>query len=186
MTGDRCDLGCGSAALGSFAPKDQRTIRSYHQGMDIGRLLKWAVIIAVVVIVWKVVLPKLNGQKTDAGTSSSSPSAPGNDCLKRAEAASEVWGRSLGRFANPPYDISAWSSFRGQVDEKIEAAMSDCNCSGESCQKATAAMRDLRSLVSEMDSAIRGGSAPPDDAVQRQEQIDNQINEAADLVRDGK
>lgn len=154
--------------------------------MDFGRLLKWIAIIAVIVIVWKVVLPKLNEKSSNGTTSKSSSSAPDNNCVKRAEAASEKWGSGLGRFANPPYDMSAWSGFRGEVDAKIDAATADCNCAEESCQKATSAMRDLRGLVSEMDSAIRNGSSMPDDAVQRQERIDNQINEAADLVRAGK
>ncbi len=157
----------------------------YHPRMDFGRLLKWIAIIAVIVIVWKVVLPKLNGKSSDGATSKSS-SAPDNNCVKRAEAASEKWGSGLGRFANPPYDTSAWSSFRGEVDSRIDAATADCSCSAESCQKATSAMRDLHGLVSEMDGAIRNGTSMPDDAVQRQERIDNQINEAADLVRAGK
>jgi hypothetical protein len=154
--------------------------------MDLGRLVKWIAVIAVIVIVWKVVLPKLNGEHSDRTSSKSSRSAPDNNCVRRAEAASEKWGSGLGRFANPPYDMSAWSTFRGEVDAKIDGATADCSCSEESCQKATGAMRDLRGLVSEMDAAIRNGSSVPDDAVQRQERIDNQINEAADLVRAGK
>ena len=47
-------------------------------------------------------------------------------------------------------------------------------------------MRDLRSLLSDLDSAIRNGSAPPSDLVQRQEAIDKQIDEAAELTRAGK
>ena len=47
-------------------------------------------------------------------------------------------------------------------------------------------MRDLRSLSSDLDSAIRGGTPPPSDLVQRQEAIDKQIDEAADLTRAGK
>jgi hypothetical protein len=155
--------------------------------MDVSRLIKFVVVIAVVVIVWKVVLPKLNEPPSDASSSSkSSRSAPDNNCVKRAEGASETWGRGLRQFANPPYDTSAWSGFRSEVDGKIDSALSDCSCSDESCQKATAAMRDLRGMIAEMDSAIRNGSPPPDDAVQRQERIDNQINEAGDLARAGK
>jgi hypothetical protein len=36
-------------------------------------------------------------------------------------------------------------------------------------------MSDLRTLVSECDTAIRNGSPPPSDMVQRQEAIDNAI-----------
>jgi hypothetical protein len=154
--------------------------------MDLGRLLKWIAVIVVILVIWKVVLPKLNGPHADTTASKSSASSPDTHCVQRAEGASEAWGRGLGRFANPPYDLSAWSSFRGEVDAKIDSALSDCNCAEESCQKATSAMRDLRGLISEMDTAIRNGSSPPDDAVQRQEHIDNQINEASDSVKAGK
>ena len=47
-------------------------------------------------------------------------------------------------------------------------------------------MRDLRALVSDLDTAVRNGSPPPSDAVQRQESIDRQIDEATELVRAGK
>jgi hypothetical protein len=159
---------------------------AYAGAMDLGRLLKWLAVIAVIVIVWKVVLPRLNGPNIEPGRTKSSSSVPDTNCVRRAEAASEAWGRSLRQFGSPPYDLSAWSSFRSEVDGKIDAAVSDCNCTFESCRKAGEAMRDLRSLVSEMYSAIRNGSSPPDDSVQRQEQIDNLINEAGDLARGGK
>jgi hypothetical protein len=47
-------------------------------------------------------------------------------------------------------------------------------------------MSDLRGLVSELDTAIRNGSSPPDNAVQRQESIDTTIETAAALARGGK
>ena len=47
-------------------------------------------------------------------------------------------------------------------------------------------MRDLRSLVAEMDSSLRGGLPPPSDLVQRQEAIDNAISSAHDLAQQGK
>ena len=46
-------------------------------------------------------------------------------------------------------------------------------------------MGDLRGLVSDLDNTIRNGSSP-EGFVQRQEQIDNRINEARDLQRAGK
>jgi hypothetical protein len=54
-----------------------------------------------------------------------------------------------------------------------------------SCGKARDAMRDLRALVTDLESTLRNGS-DPSDYVQRQERIDNQINEAAELARAGK
>jgi len=109
-----------------------------------------------------------------------------NECVQSAQAASEAWGSGLKSFVNPPYDLNAWSSFRGDVESKITTAERGCTCADPSCEKVRDAMRDLRSLVSDLDNAIRSGGSPGSDIVQRQEAIDNRIDEAADLVRQGK
>lgn len=153
--------------------------------MDTGRLFKWLVIGAIVFFAWKYVVPWVKAQKLGGEPVSISGGKGDDSCAAAAEKASETWGSGLGRFVNPPYDLAAWSSFRGNVDSQIAAAESKCGCATESCGKVRSAMSDLRGLVSDMDGAIRGGSSP-DSIVQRQESIDNRINEARDLQRAGK
>jgi hypothetical protein len=153
--------------------------------MDTGRLIKLIAVIALVFLAWKYALPWAKKQMRGSGTASSSSSSQ-SSCTTAAQHASEAWGSGLHRFANPPYDIAAWSSFRSDVDTQIGAAESECRGAQESCEKARAAMSELRALVSEFDTAIRNGSPPPDNAVQRQEGIDAKIDAAADLVRAGK
>lgn len=151
--------------------------------MDTGRLIKLIAIAALVFLAWKYGMPWAKKQMHgSAATSSSGQSS----CTTAAQHASEVWGSGLHRFANPPYDIAAWSSFRADVDAQISSAESECRAAQESCEKARAAMTELRGLVAGFDTAIRNGSPPPDDAVQRQEGIDTKIDAAADLVRAGK
>jgi hypothetical protein len=151
------------------------------------RLLKLIIAIAVVFAIWKYGLPWIQQQTSSGKHSDASAASSGNSsCTQLASAASEAWGRGLHQFVNPPYDLNAWSSFKQDVESKISSTESECSCSSESCTKVNAAMRDLRGLVSDLDSAIRSGSAPPSDAVQRQEAIDKQIDEAAELVRSGK
>lgn len=151
--------------------------------MDAGRIVKIIVLIAVLYVAWKYALPWLQRQQSGGrGTHASAQSG----CPGAAARASEAWGSGLHSFVNPPYDLNAWSSFHDSVESKISSAESECSCGSESCEKAKAAMRDLRSLLSDLDSAIRGGSAPPSDLVQRQEAVDKQIDEAADLTRAGK
>jgi hypothetical protein len=154
--------------------------------MDIGRVVKWLVIIGIVILAWKVVLPWARQQKLGGSSTSISTSAIGDDsCAGQAERASEAWGSGLAQFANPPYDLAAWSSFREGVEAKIAAAEEKCSCAAESCEKVRGAMGDLRGLVSDLDSTLRNGSSP-EGFVQRQEQIDNRINEARDLQNAGK
>jgi len=146
--------------------------------MDVGRLLKWAFVIAVIVIAWKVVLPWL--RNTGTGSSTTTTVAAGdNSCSGAAQRASEAWGSGLRQFVNPPYDVNAWSTFRGEVESKITSAELQCNCSAESCVKTRGALTDLRGLISDLDRSIRNGSEPPSDAVSRQDSIDTRISEAA-------
>ena len=154
--------------------------------MDIGRVVKWLVIIGIVILAWKVLLPWVQQQKLSGSSTSISTSAIGDDsCAGQAERASEAWGSGLSRFANPPYDLAAWASFREGVETQIAAAEAKCDCAAESCEKVRGAMGDLRGLVSDLDSTLRNGSSP-EGFVQRQELIDNRINEARDLQTAGK
>ena len=151
--------------------------------MDFGRIIKWIIILAVIYFAWTVGLPWIQKQKASGATSSSSDSD--GSCVSFAAKASETWGGGIGRFVNPPYDTMAWDSFRGNVESRIRTAESSCDCSTSSCDKARDAMRDLRAVVSDVDAAMRNNSSVPSDIVQRQEAIDDRINEARDLVRGG-
>lgn len=151
--------------------------------MDTNRLLKWIAVIVLAIVAWKYGLPwaKQRLQGSAAATSS-----PESSCTSTAQHASEIWGSGLHRFANPPYDMAAWSEFRGSVESEIAKAQTECRCSQQSCETVRGAMSDLRTLVSEFDTAIRNGSPPPDNAVQRQESIDATLETAAALARGGK
>jgi hypothetical protein len=153
--------------------------------MDLSRIIKWIVCLAIVVVAWKVVLPWVKNQNFGGSKASAGGNAD-SSCVRGAETASNTWGNGIGRFVNPPYDLSAWSTFRADVDSKINAAEVQCSGADESLQKGRTAMSELRGLVSELDSSIRSGGAPPDGIVQRQERIDTLINDAGDLARAGK
>jgi len=145
-------------------------------------LLKLLALVVLVLLIWKKGIPWWQANHGKSASSSTTASA-GGSCIELAEHASEVWGSGLAHFANPPYDLGAWGEFRTRVDVAIAKAESQCNCSDESCTKSHQAMEDLRTLVSECDGSIRGGTSPPGDMVQRQEQIDNTINAARDSLR---
>lgn len=151
--------------------------------MDFGAIVKWLVILVLIYLVWTVGLPWIQNQRTSS--SSTSESSSDGSCVNFAERASETWGGGIGRFVNPPYDTMAWDSFRGNVESRIRTAESACDCSTSSCDRARDAMRDLRAVVGDVDAAMRNSSSMPYDIVQRQEAIDNRINEARDLVRGG-
>jgi hypothetical protein len=151
--------------------------------MDLSRIVKWLVVVIVAFLAWKYLSPRFLKQHT-------ATTEPGgfvnSSCIGAAEKASETWGGGVGKFVNPPYDLDAWQIFRSDVDSKIANAEGQCACVAESCHKVQSAMHDLRNLAGDLDSALRAGTPPGSDIVQRQEAIDRQLDEARDLVKSGK
>jgi len=142
-----------------------------------GRIIKLVVFIAVLFFLWKEVLPRIttHGSETTKPTGTNA----GTNCVFEARGASDYWGGTLAHFANPPYDMQAWDDFKSKVDARIGRAQEKCSCEEDSCRLGRQAVEELRGLVTEMDSSIRNGTPPPSDAVQRQERIDNAINDAS-------
>jgi hypothetical protein len=146
-------------------------------------LVKLIVVIAVAAFIWKEGIPWWSRQHA---ASSATATSSDDSCITATEAASEAWGNGIGHFANPPYDLAAWDEFRSGVEHRARDAESKCSCAAESCTTAKTALNDLRALANDLDSAIRNGSPPPSDLVQRQEAIDNGVNSARELVKQGK
>jgi hypothetical protein len=150
--------------------------------MDANRLIKWVIVIVIVFFAWKYGVPWVKKQFEGHPTAATAD----NSCIAAAQRASETWGSGLHRFTNPPYDLDDWGRFRNDVEAKIAEANAACRESSQSSDMAREAMRDLQALVANMDNAITSGTAPPDDAVQRQEAIDTKLDTAAALARGGK
>jgi hypothetical protein len=137
-------------------------------------------ILVVVVLAFVIFKWWKNHQSAPTAAAGASPA---QECAAAAAAAGDTWGSGVGRFANPPYDAAAWDDFRSRVEREARQAQEKCLCGDAACNTAKGAMSDLRSLVNEMDSALRSGSPPPSDLVQRQEAIDNAINAARDAAK---
>lgn len=151
------------------------------------KLVGWIIFLALLYFGWTKLAPKLKETSLSKKSSATATGGSGGGgCPAAAERASSEWGSGIGRFVNPPYDLDAWASFQNSVNRRISDADAQCTCIEESCSKARDAMRELRSLVSDLDTAIRTGGSPGSDIVQRQESIDRQITEAQDLARSGK
>jgi hypothetical protein len=148
-------------------------------------LIKLAALVLVAIVIWKKGIPWWKEHQSGSPAASAA-SSPGEACASAASAASETWGSGIGRFANPPYDLAGWDDFRSRVEQQARRAEEKCLCRESSCTTAKNAMRDLRSLISELDTSLRSGAPPPSDLVQRQEAIDQTINSARDLAQQGK
>jgi len=148
-------------------------------------LVKLAIAVAVVILIWKKGVPWWYARQASKAEAVSA-SSPNDACVEAAAAADDAWGSGVGRFANPPYDLAGWDQFRSNIEQQARRAEEKCLCADSSCTTAKQAMSDLRSLILEMDQSLRSGSPPPSDLVQRQEAIDNAVNSARDQARQGK
>jgi hypothetical protein len=148
-------------------------------------LIKLIIVAVVVLILYKKGLPWLKGHQA-ASSKASVTAANDKDCAGAAAAASETWGSGVSRFNSASPDVAEWTNFRSSVDNEISSALKECGGYCESCNKGREAMQQLRSLISDFDGAIRTGNALPGDVVQKQEIIDNLIDAARELQRQGK
>lgn len=149
--------------------------------MQTRTLLRLVIVGAVLLFLWKQGLPWLQQHRQTASPPAGAPTgtSAGTNCVFEARAASDYWGGTISRFANPPYDMQAWDDFKSRVDGRIRRAEEKCSCSDDACRLGKQAMDELSGLVNEMDSSIRTSAPPPLDIAQRQERIDNGINDAS-------
>ncbi len=101
--------------------------------------------------------------------------SPAVSCQFEARSAADYWSSHVSRFANPPYDVSAWQDFKSTVDDRMARADEKCSCSDDACAHGREAMTELRMAVSDMDASVRTGGPPPSDLVQRAERIDQAL-----------
>lgn len=106
-------------------------------------------------------------------------------CVARAEAASQALADAIIRFQQPPADLEAWDSARSGAEDRISSAEEACACPAESCKRAETALSEIRDLAASADDMLRGGSGFSNLAT-RQERIDELINGARNLARQGR
>ena len=148
------------------------------------RLIQIVVILALLFFAWKWFK---DNQAKPGELAKSSGRASGSQCSPYADSAANAWSRGISKFTSgPPYDMTAWDSFRGDVESRISEADSHCGCALDSCARAREAMSGLRGMVGNVDGMIRNNSAPPSDIVSRQEDLDRLVEQARDLEREGK
>jgi len=106
-------------------------------------------------------------------------------CVHLGDEANNRFGERVGRVSGPGADPGVWGDFLGDVRGRIGDAQARCTCTQASCRKALQAMTDLEDLLNELDVRFRGGVMERN-AVNRQIEINELLNEARALARDGK
>src|SRR5258707_12347130 len=107
--------------------------------------IKILIVVVIAFAIWKW------WQKNHQGTAAPAVGASASqECAAAAAAAGDARGSGVGRFANPPYDTTAWDEFRSRVERQARQAEERCLWGDAACNTAKGAMNDLRRLISEM------------------------------------
>lgn len=147
------------------------------------KILRFAVVILLLYVAWDQAMPWI---RQELGTAMPDVTAEGPArCVYLGGRANDTFGERVGRVSGPGGDAGAWEQFVGDVNAQIEAAQSGCRCRQASCQNVVRAMNDLEDLLDQLDMRFRGGT-PRVNPVQRQIGINELLNEARILVREGK
>ena len=151
-----------------------------------GKIIKYAILAAVLYAAYTqvpVILENVDNLGSDLDRKGSGLGQ--GACLQAAEDASETFGRGLRDFSEPPIDLEAWGLFLEGVKERQYEAESQCSCPRESCDRASEALAELSSLISDFDGSLQGDGMPLNPA-RRQETIDRLLKRARELDRMGR
>jgi len=142
----------------------------------LGRVVFFAIAVAVGYLVYTQIREHSGAGSGNDGV------GEGTRCLEMATQAYRSYSDRIGRFLPPSRDLDAWQQVRSDLENRIDQADSSCRCAPESCQKAAAAVAELRDLVSQFDRGFHGGPMPVNGARQM-ERIDHLLYDARKLAR---
>lgn len=146
------------------------------------RLLRFAVVLLVIYVVWDQARPWFQSQlgSPDPGAVAEGPAR----CTALGDRANDTFGERVGRVSGIGDDVAAWEQFMGDVKAQIADAQRGCRCAKTSCEKVQQAMTELEDLVDQLDMRFRG-EPTRGNPVQRQIGVNELLNEARALARQG-
>jgi hypothetical protein len=147
------------------------------------KLVRIAVVALVLYVVVNEAGPWIKEQLSSGSSGGDAKPGPVR-CVYLADEANEQFGDRVGRVSGPGADPAVWEGFLGEVRGHIGAAQQQCHCDQESCRKALEAMTTLEDLLHELDNRFRGGVMERS-AVRRQQAVNELLNEARVLAREG-
>lgn len=146
--------------------------------MDTKRVV---IVVFIVGLAWWFWSHRAKEPATAQSPSASAPSAPGPgpDCVGAAERANASLRDAAMIAGKLPVDQNAWSSAESNVSSLISEAEGACPA-GAAADEAKAALSLMRSSLSDLSSAARGGGGATDIA-RRQGEIDEHLDKARRL-----
>ena len=154
----------------------------------VSRIVKLAVVVAVVYFGYTQILPWIQDIRTGPGGSGSAASGFDDGgaarCIDLARRASSTLGSEMRRYTKPPFDLADWSASVNKVEMKIYAADSDCRCSAPGCDRARQALSEIKGVLAHFDNMVRGdasGFSNPADQLQEADRLLEEARYAAGI-----
>lgn len=125
------------------------------------RLLKILLLIAIVLLAWQLLAPRLRDHRTSPSqTNQSVGTAEGATAATCVEAVSETHDgvvQALSEISWPKVNRARWDDVRPDLEGQVGAAQATCSCAEPACETGSEALQAIESLISEADGAISGG-----------------------------
>lgn len=149
------------------------------------RIVRFAVVVLVLYVIANEATPWIKSQLGSGSPGDAAAASGPTRCVYLADDANDRFGGQVGRVSGPGADPSVWEGFLGEVRGRIGDAQAKCTCNQASCRKALQAMTVLEDLLNDLDVRFRGGVMERN-AVNRQIDVNELLNEARALARDGR
>ena len=146
------------------------------------RILKLAILVVVLWAGYHYGRPYLEGVMGDIGGSGASGGGEAGDCIRMVERASDHFAGIL-RETTPPVDLERWRSSLAMSQGRLGQARTSCSCSGDACDLARSAIREIDGLMSSWDMSLSSNSSPPLNSARAFESIDSLLAQAKSAAR---
>lgn len=124
------------------------------------RLFKVLLLIAILLIAWQFLAPRLRSHSSTAQKDGPVGEAEGDTAATCVEAVSQTHDavvQALSEISWPKVNRARWDDVRPDLEGRIGAAQATCSCAEPACATGSEALQAIDSLVAEADGSINGG-----------------------------
>lgn len=137
------------------------------------KIFKLALIVVLLAVGYNFGKPYLEGLFDEVD----SLGTGGGSCTRGIERARDNFASKMSK-VTPPVQIERWNSDLAMSRGRLNQARTACECEGEGCDDARAALDALERLMTDWDDAIQREGAPPLNGARGLERVDELVQEA--------
>ncbi len=155
--------------------------------MDLRKIVKWLVFLLIVVVAWREGWPRLQAMLSGSfhtAAASVEDESLAETCIREATATVQAFGDGVSTYGRDRSDTAGWMRFAGRIQRRAGSARNLCDCPGEACSRAKAALVQLDSLIQRTDGMVRGSTDVVFNPATDMEEIYDKLDQAKSRLRD--